>query len=77
MVAVGLCEDDPQVRSVVVEALAAVDRAVIEGAVAYERLSDAARALVLDPRAQEQPEARCVLRPWLSNVLRSPARRGS
>ena len=40
------------------EALAAVDRAVIEGAVAEDRLRDAARALQFDPRAQEEDEAR-------------------
>lgn len=40
------------------EALAAVDRAVIEGAVAEERLREAASALMLDPRALEEDEAR-------------------
>ena len=40
------------------EALAALDRAVIEGAVAEDRLRDAARALEFDPRAQEDDEAR-------------------
>ncbi|MDB5694671.1 MAG: repair protein RecN [Sphingomonas bacterium] len=40
------------------DALAAVDRAVIEGAAAEERLRDAARALEFDPRAQEDDEAR-------------------
>ena len=40
------------------EALAAVDRAVIEGAVAEERLRDAAAALTFDSRAQEEDEAR-------------------
>jgi DNA repair protein RecN (Recombination protein N) len=40
------------------DALAAVDRAVIEGAVAEDRLREAARALEFDPRAQEEDEAR-------------------
>ena len=40
------------------DALAAIDRAVIEGAVAEERLREAARALEFDPRAQEDDEAR-------------------
>ena len=40
------------------DALAAVDRAVIEGAVAEERLRDAARELQFDARAQEEDEAR-------------------
>ena len=40
------------------EALAALDRAVIEGAVVEDRLRDAARALEFDPRAQEEDEAR-------------------
>ena len=40
------------------EALAAVDRAVIEGAVAEERLRDAQDALRFDARAQEEDEAR-------------------
>ena len=40
------------------EALAAVDRAVIEGAVAEDRLRDARAALEFDPRAQEADEAR-------------------
>lgn len=40
------------------EALAAVDRAVIEGAVAEDKLVEAARELSFDPRAQEDDEAR-------------------
>jgi DNA repair protein RecN (Recombination protein N) len=40
------------------EALAAIDRAVIEGAVAEENLRDAKRALTFDPRAQEDDEER-------------------
>ncbi|WP_066713151.1 DNA repair protein RecN, partial [Sphingomonas adhaesiva] len=40
------------------EALAAVDRAVIEGAVAEEKLRDAALALMHDPRQLEEDEAR-------------------
>ena len=40
------------------DALAAVDRAVIEGAVAEDRLREAARALEVDPRRQEDDEAR-------------------
>jgi DNA repair protein RecN (Recombination protein N) len=40
------------------EALAALDRAVIEGAVAEERLRDAQDALRFDVRAQEEDEAR-------------------
>ena len=40
------------------DALAAVDRAVIEGAVAEERLRDATDALRFDARAQEDDEAR-------------------
>ena len=40
------------------EALAAVDRAVIEGAVAEERLREARAALAHDPRALEDDEAR-------------------
>ena len=40
------------------EALAAVDRAVIEGAVAEEKLRDAALALMHDPRRLEEDEAR-------------------
>ncbi|KQN19263.1 DNA repair protein RecN [Sphingomonas sp. Leaf33] len=40
------------------EALAAVDRAVIEGAVAEDKLVEAARDLSFDPRAQEDDEAR-------------------
>ncbi len=40
------------------EALAAVDRAVIEGAVAEDRLREARTALAFDPRALEDDEAR-------------------
>ena len=40
------------------EALAAVDRAVIEGAVAEDKLRDARHALEFDPRTQEADEAR-------------------
>ncbi|WP_242098359.1 DNA repair protein RecN [Sphingomonas sp. CROZ-RG-20F-R02-07] len=40
------------------EALAAIDRAVIEAAVAEERLRDARAALAYDPRALEEDEAR-------------------
>ncbi|WP_425230619.1 DNA repair protein RecN [Sphingomonas sp.] len=40
------------------EALAAVDRAVIEGAAAEDRLREAAHALTFDARAQEEDEAR-------------------
>ncbi|WP_326525713.1 DNA repair protein RecN [Sphingomonas sp.] len=40
------------------DALAAVDRAVIEGALAEDSLRDAARALEFDPAAQEADEAR-------------------
>lgn len=40
------------------DALAAVDRAVIEGAVAEERLREAASALMHDPRTLEEDEAR-------------------
>ncbi|MFD1786616.1 DNA repair protein RecN [Sphingomonas floccifaciens] len=40
------------------EALAAVDRAVIEGSVAEDKLIEAARELSFDPRAQEEDEAR-------------------
>ena len=40
------------------EALAAVDRAVIEGAMAEERLREARAALVHDPRALDDDEAR-------------------
>ncbi|KQT31762.1 DNA repair protein RecN [Sphingomonas sp. Leaf412] len=47
-------EDHPALA----DALAAVDRAVIEGAVAEERLRDAASALMHDPRALEDDEAR-------------------
>ena len=40
------------------EALAAVDRAVIEGAVAEDKMREARGALAFDPRAQEDDEAR-------------------
>jgi DNA repair protein RecN (Recombination protein N) len=40
------------------EALAAVDRAIIEGVVAEEKLRDAARSLVFDPARLESDEAR-------------------
>ena len=40
------------------EALAAIDRAVIEGAAAEDRLGEARHALHFDPRAQEDDEAR-------------------
>jgi DNA repair protein RecN (Recombination protein N) len=40
------------------EALAAVDRAIIEGGVAEEKLREAARALVFDPARLEADEAR-------------------
>ncbi|MES2339108.1 MAG: DNA repair protein RecN [Pseudomonadota bacterium] len=40
------------------EALAAVDRAVIEGAVAEDQLIEARRGLAFDPREQEDDEAR-------------------
>jgi len=40
------------------DALAAIDRAVIEGAAAEERLRDARRDLAFDPRALEDDEAR-------------------
>jgi DNA repair protein RecN (Recombination protein N) len=40
------------------EALAAVDRAIIEGHLAEERLQDAAQALTFDPAALEADEAR-------------------
>ncbi|VXD03664.1 DNA repair protein RecN [Sphingomonas sp. 8AM] len=40
------------------EALAAIDRALIEGAVAEEKLRDAAVALLYDPRQLEEDEAR-------------------
>ena len=53
MVSVGLCEDDPQVRSVVVEALAAVDLDVVVAHRAAEAVREftpdsGLRALVLD-----------------------------
>jgi len=40
------------------DALSAVDRAIIEGAVAEDRLREAARDIEFDPRAQEADEAR-------------------
>ena len=40
------------------EALAAIDRAVIEGALAEDKLAEATRALTFDPRAQETDEER-------------------
>ncbi len=40
------------------DALAAIDRAVIEGAVAEDRLREAQRDLIFDPRAQEEDEER-------------------
>ena len=46
--------DDPSLA----DALAAVDRAVIEGAVAEDRLRDAARTLAFDPREAEEDESR-------------------
>ena len=49
-----LSDDHPALA----EALAAVDRAVIEGAVAEDRLREARAALAFDPRAQEEDEAR-------------------
>lgn len=49
-----IAEDD----AVLTEALAAVDRAVIEGSLAEERLAEAAAALAFDPRAQEADEER-------------------
>jgi DNA-binding response OmpR family regulator len=53
MVSVGLCEDDPQVRSVVIEALAAVDLDVVVAHRAAEAVREftpdsGLRALVLD-----------------------------
>ncbi|MBW6522563.1 DNA repair protein RecN [Sphingomonas sp. RHCKR47] len=45
-------------HSALAEALAAIDRAVIEGAVAEEKLRDAAAALTHDPRQLEEDEAR-------------------
>jgi DNA repair protein RecN (Recombination protein N) len=49
-----IAEDHPALA----EALAAIDRAVIEGAVAEEKLRDAAAALMHDPRQLEEDEAR-------------------
>jgi len=49
-----IAEDHPALA----EALAAIDRAVIEGAVAGEKLRDAAAALMHDPRQLEEDEAR-------------------
>ena len=45
-------------HSALAEALAAIDRAVIEGAVAEEKLRDARLALSFDPRSLEDDEAR-------------------
>ncbi|MGI4733237.1 MAG: DNA repair protein RecN [Janthinobacterium lividum] len=49
-----IADDHP----VLAEALAAVDRAIIEGAVAEDKLREARHALAFDPRAQEDDEAR-------------------
>jgi len=49
-----IAEDHPALA----EALAAIDRAVIEGSVAEEKLRDAAAALMHDPRQLEDDEAR-------------------
>ncbi|MFK3888362.1 DNA repair protein RecN [Sphingomonas sp. NPDC079357] len=49
-----IAEDHPALG----EALAAIDRALIEGGVAEEKLRDAAVALLYDPRQLEQDEAR-------------------
>ncbi|MHA0327924.1 DNA repair protein RecN [Sphingomonas melonis] len=49
-----IAEDHPALG----EALAAVDRAVIEAAAAEEQLVEARRALAFDPRALEEDEAR-------------------
>jgi DNA repair protein RecN (Recombination protein N) len=49
-----IAEDHPALA----DALAAVDRAVIEGATAEERLREAAAALMHDPRQLEEDEAR-------------------
>jgi len=49
-----IAEDHPALA----EALAAIDRAVIEGSVAEEKLRDAAAALMHDPRQLEEDEAR-------------------
>ena len=49
-----LAEDHPALA----DALAAVDRAVIEGAVAEDRLAEASRALMHDPAALEDDETR-------------------
>ena len=49
-----IAEDHPALG----EALAAIDRALIEGAVAEERLRDASVALLYDPRQLEEDEAR-------------------
>ncbi len=45
-------------HSALAEALAAVDRAVVEGAVAEDRLREASRDLTVDTRQQEEDEAR-------------------
>lgn len=49
-----IAEDHPALG----EALAAIDRAVIEAAAAEEQLADVRRALAFDPRALEEDEAR-------------------
>jgi len=49
-----IAEDHPALA----EALAAVDRAVIEGAVAEDKLREARLVLAFDPRSQEDDEAR-------------------
>ena len=49
-----IAEDHPALG----EALAAIDRAVIEAAVAEDQLAEARRALAYDPRALEEDEAR-------------------
>ncbi len=49
-----LADDHP----LLAEVMAAVDRAIIEGAVAEDKLLEARRALHFDPRAQENDEAR-------------------
>jgi len=49
-----IAEDHPALG----EALAAIDRAIIEAAAAEEQLAEARRALAFDPRALEEDEAR-------------------
>jgi len=49
-----IAEDHPALA----EALAAIDRAVIEGAVAEDKLREARLVLAFDPRSQEDDEAR-------------------